>query len=235
MKSYELFDSFLKQFTIAIQERRTGISRENLNHLFKLCRKYYSTIEYTVKEDLSALKILVRMTAAVPINQENMAIGSEAARLFASIVLKHLSGKLQNVWPTITDSEWPSFREGLVTLYCFKLLNRQHSEEEANDSLNLLSTIPKETRRQETAMKLLALLGNLRYTLSGNQAVVLYTLVGQDHLTLEHLELADSLETYISYLTQLMIGHPGDENQLEEKIQAQIDKLFRENHFPSKE
>jgi hypothetical protein len=234
MKSYEMFDSFLEQFIIAKGERGKGLSREYLNIFFQLCRKYYSTIEHNVKQDVPALKSLIRMIALLPINKENMLIGSEAARQFASIVLKTLSERLPAVWTTIVDTEWPSFCEGLVTLCCFKILHNQESEKETNDSFDLISMIPDEVRRQETAMKLLNLLGDLQCILSRKQEVTLYTLVGQDHLTLEHLELAASLETYISYLTQLVIAHQGEDNQLEEKIQIQLSKLFRENRLRSK-
>jgi two-component SAPR family response regulator len=234
MKSYDMFDSFLAQFNIAIQERRRSISRENLNHFFVFCRNFYSTIEHTVKQDVSAVKILVRMIALLPINRDNMMIGSEAARAVASIILNTLSEKLLVTWPTITDAEWSSFREGLVTLCCIKLLHHQVSEKAANDTLNLLPMIPNEEQKQQIAMKLLNLLGDLQFTLPEKQEVALYTLVGENHLTLEHLELATSLETYVSYLIQLVIAHQGDVNELEAKIQRQLDKLLKEKRFPSK-
>ncbi|CAF3712950.1 unnamed protein product [Rotaria sp. Silwood1] len=93
--------------------------------------------------------------------------------------------------------------------------------------------IPDDERRQEIATKLLSLLSELRWTPNRDQEIALYTLVDQDHLTLEHLEVAASFETYISYLTQLVIAHPEDDNQLEEKIQIQLDKLLKEKHFPT--
>jgi hypothetical protein len=233
MKSYDMFDSFLEQFTTAIVERRRRLSREIFNLFFQLCRKYLSTIEHIVKQDPFALKILIRMVTPLPIDQENMLIGSEAAQLFASIVLRILSENLQTVWTTIVDTEWASFRDGLVTLCCIKILYGQETEKEAYDSVNLIAMIPEETRRQETATKLLDLLSDLRRTLPENQEVALYALVGPEHLTLEHLKLAASLETYISYLTQLMISNQVDDKQLDEKIQIQLDKLLKENHFPS--
>ncbi|CAF3944692.1 unnamed protein product, partial [Rotaria sordida] len=173
------------------------------------------------------------MLAPLPINQENTIIGSEAAQLFASIIFKTLLQNLQAIWPTIIDKEWSSFREGLVILYCIRLQHHQMAENEANDSFDLLSMIPDETRRQETVTKLLSLLDNLRCVLKRNEEVALYTLIGRDRLTFEHLEVAASLETYISYLTQLVIAHQGDNNELEEKIHIQLDKLLRENRFPN--
>jgi hypothetical protein len=234
MKTYETFELLLEQFTIAIEDRGREILRENLNFFFNLCRKYYSTIEHTVKQDLLALKILVRMLALLPLNRENMTIGSEAARLFASIVLKTLSNNLQTIWTTITGSEWPLFREGLITLYCI-ILHHQGLEKETDDPFRLLSMIPDEAWRQETAMKLVDLLRNLQCSLPRNQEVMLYTLVGNDNLTLEHLQMATSLETYISYLTQFIIAHQEDYTSLEEKIQIQLNKLLGENHFRSKQ
>jgi hypothetical protein len=235
MKSYDMFDSFLTQFTIAIQERGRSISRENLNIFFTNCRKFYSTIEHTVKEDVSALKVLVRMTARLPINQDNMIIGSEAGRQFASMILNNLSEKLLVIWPTITEAEWPSFRAGFVTLCCIKLLHHQVSGKVASDTLNLLPMIPKPEQKQEIAMELLNLLSNLQRPLPEKQEVALYSLIGEQDLTLEHLELATSLETYVSYLTQLVIVHQGDAHELEERIQRQLDKLLKEKRFPSKE
>ncbi|CAF1340065.1 unnamed protein product [Adineta steineri] len=231
MKSYDLFDSFLEQFNIAIQNRGTGILRENLVAFFCLCRKYYGIIEDPVKQDMFALKIITRMTALLPINRENMTVGSEAAKLFASIVLKHLSERSQEIWTTVIDSEWLSFSEGLVKLCCIQLLDGQVSIEQTNDYFIILSTIPDKTRREETVIKLLTLLNNLRYTLPRNQDVALYSLIDQNHLTLEHIELAASLETYISYLTQFVLSHQEDPNELHEKIQTQLDKLLSEKRF----
>jgi hypothetical protein len=108
------------------------------------------------------------------------------------------------------------------------------SEKAANDTLNILSMIPKEEKKQETAMKLLNLLSDLQCTLPEKQEVALYALVGENHLTLEHLELATSLETYVSYLIQLVIAYQGDVNELEQKIQRQLDKLLKEKRFRSK-
>jgi hypothetical protein len=233
MKSYEIFDALLEEFSIAITYRKREISSENLNAFFQFCRNYYSMIENVIKQDPIALKILIRMISPLPINRENVRTKSEAGRMFTSIVLKLLSETLQVVWATIIDTEWSSFREGLKTLFCINLHN-QESETETNDFLNLLSTIPEEAQRQETVNNLLTLLGDLQCTLPRKQEVILYELVGRDNLTLEHLALAASLETYISYLTQLVMAHKGDYNELAEKIHIQLDKLLRENHFLSK-
>ncbi|CAF4832905.1 unnamed protein product [Rotaria socialis] len=56
-------------------------------------------------------------------------------------------------------------------------------------------------------------------------------LIDRDHLILEHLEVTASLETYISYLTQLATDHQEDDNQFKEKIQTQLNRLLRENRF----
>lgn len=231
MQSPEMFDSFLQQFNYAIQERHRSIARENLNQFFINCRKFYSTIEASLRQDIFALKILVRMTAVLPINKDNMIIGSEAGRQFASLILNNLSNKLEAVWPTIKEAEWPSFREGLVTLSCIKLLHLHESEEVKENTTKLLASIPIEEKKQEIVLCLLNLIRNLQCTLPENQEAALYSLVGKQHLTLEHLELANSIETYISYLAQVLIGHQGDVNELERQIHDQLNKLFKENRF----
>ncbi|CAF3907546.1 unnamed protein product, partial [Rotaria sp. Silwood2] len=159
--------------------------------------------------------------------------GTDLKYIFAVVTALTRPG-IQAIWPIIIDKEWSSFREGLVTLCCIKLLNHQVSEKEANDSFDLLSMIPNEAQRQETVIKLLTLLGDLRCVLKRTEEVALYTLIDRDHLKLEHLEVAASLETYITYLTQLLIAYQGDNNELEEKIQTQLDKLLKENHFTIK-
>ncbi|UJR16715.1 hypothetical protein I4U23_003615, partial [Adineta vaga] len=231
MKCYDLFDSFLKQFSNAVQESRKGISQENLNIFFQLCRKYYSEIEQTVKEDLSALNILIRMVSVLPTNRENLTGENEAARLFTSIVFKKTLNDLHKIWPTILDSEWTSFREGLITLCSLSLIVYQDTEKQTTDCFNLLSMIPDEERRKEIATRLLTLLSYLGYSLRENKDASLYTLVGKDHLTLEHLELAATLETYISYLTQFLLAYQGDYNELQEKIGVQLDKLLQQKRF----
>jgi hypothetical protein len=51
---------------------------------------------------------------------------------------------------------------------------------------------------------------------------------------LEHLELATSLETYISYLTQLVIAQQGHDDKLAEKMEDHLNKLLGEDRFSSK-
>lgn len=232
-KSYDTFDSLIEQFTNAVQERKRGISRENFDEFFKLCRRHYSSIEKIVKNDLVALKILVRMMSVLPVNQENMTIASEAAQLFVSIVLRILSSEFDAVSIAITDPEWPSFREGLITSLCIKL-HRQTLDKDGENVLDLLTYIPEGTRRQDVAQRLIDLLSKLSCNLLTHQEAILYTLIGPKNLTLEHLELSSSLEMYINYLTKLMIAYEGDDSELEAKIQVRLNKLLLENHFPSK-
>lgn len=231
IESYDIFDSFLQQFNVAIQKRERSIARENLNSFFYDCRKFYSVIEQNVKEDIRALKILVRMVSSLPIHRDNMTIGNEATRQFASIVLKNLSEKLTTMWPTNTDAEWPSFREGLVTLCCIKLLHYQRPDKPEEDAVHMISTVPNDEQKQEIATHLLNLLTHLQCTFAENQEVALYALVGEQHLKLEHLELANSLETYINTLGQLMMAYHGDINELGEKIQAQLNTLITQKRF----
>jgi hypothetical protein len=108
-----MFDSFFEQFSTAIEKGQRSMSSENLNLFFFSSRQFYSTIESNIKQDTTALKYLIRMIALVPINKENMIIGSnEAARMFASATLNILLEQLNPVWTTIIDTEWSSFREG---------------------------------------------------------------------------------------------------------------------------
>ena len=235
LKSYHLYDSFLEQFNIALQQQRDkGISRENLNLFFHNCRRHYSIIEHIVNAEIPALKILVRMASILPLDRGNVIIGSEAARQFSSIILRALSDKFALEWPTIDNVEWISFRNGLVVLCCLKLLHRQQSTEGTSGTSDLLSLIKDETRQGETVLQLLDLLRNLQCTLSENEEVALYKLIDKNHFELKHLELATSLETYVSYLTQLMMGHRGEINQLEEDIQNQLNRILTEKRFTSK-
>ena len=229
-----MFDSFLEQFNNTLEQRGKHLLRENLNSFFQNCRKYYSIIEHLVNEDVSALKILIRMVAVLPLNRDNVIIGSEAARLFASIILKILSTKFSIVWSTIDDVEWPSFRDGLVILCCLRLLHSRESTDEPNETADLLLLIPEEVQRRETVSQLISLLSDLQCTLSENQEVTLYALLDKNHFELKHLDVVTSLETYVSYLTQLMMGHRDEINQLEEDIQKQLNTLLTEKRFTSK-
>ena len=230
-----MFDSLLEQFNITLQQRERNISREKLNWFFQNCRKNYSIIERIVNQDVPALKILIRMISVLPLNKENILDSSEAARQFSSIVLRILSEKFSNAWPTIGEAEWLSFNDGLVTLCCLRLLHSQKSVEETDETSHLLSLIPDEVQRRETVLKLLNSLGNWQCTLSKRQQVALYALLDKKELELKHLEVASSLETYISYLTQVMISYHGDAKQLEDDIEKQLNKLLTERRLPSKE
>jgi hypothetical protein len=190
-------------------------------------------MEHVVKNDPTTLKILVRMTGPLPINQENLIIKSDALTLFISMILKNLSEQLETVLSTIDTVEWPSFCNGLVILFVIEL-TRHKPIEDTNDAIILLSKIPDKKRRKEIANKLLDLLNNLKYTLSQIDLMNIWDLIRQDGLSLEHLELTHSLESYIDCLTQFVTAYQGDHNQLEEKITNHFTKLLQANHFPSK-
>jgi hypothetical protein len=139
-KAYDVFNSLLEQFAIVLKDRGRGVSHENLNLFFQLCHRHYSAIKDIIQKDLTAFKILVRMVALLPINQENMTIRSQAAEQFVSIVLRSLSENLEAILAITDGVEWPSFREGVITLLCIQL-NRQKLEDKMIDPIVLLSTI----------------------------------------------------------------------------------------------
>ncbi|CAF1677650.1 unnamed protein product, partial [Adineta ricciae] len=230
-KSYEAFESFHEQFANGIINQSRTLSLENLNEFFKLCRNHFAAIERIMPNNLEALKILVRMMSPLLINRANMIVQSEAAQLFISILLRHIAEGLQAIWIAIIDSEWASFREGLINLLCIKLHNH-NSKEESNIVFDILTKLPEGTRRHELIEKLINLLTQLKCNLSKDQEVILYTLIGHKNLTLEHLELCSSLNAYVSNLTQFLSVHQDNVVQLETKIQIQLDRLLQEKRFP---
>lgn len=233
MKNYEKCDLLLQQFTTNVRDHVREFSFENLNLFFKTCRQYYSTIEETIKQDLSALKILIRMIAVLPLKKGNIR-ESEAARRFSSIVVNILSEKLLDIWPTIVDTEWSSLDTGLVKLFCLKLLFDQNSERNTSTCINLISIIPNEARRRHISLEILSLLSDLRHTLPSDQETMLYELTDWNALTLKHLEVTSSLTVYINHLAQFLTTHKEDPAQLAESIQSRLTELLRENHFSGK-
>ena len=230
---YDAFDPLISQFLVAVHQRGRGISAVNLNEFFQTCRNHYVSIENSIRTDVTALKILVRMMAPLPINGENMLIGSEAAQLMVSITLQNLKRNFQAGWTAISESEWISFREGLVILSCIRLYH-QDAGNNADCPLDLLPMICDQRRQQDVADKLVNFLGDLGCTLPKHQEVILFTLIGQNILTLKHLEMTRSLDTYVGYVAQLLTSHQNDSTQLEGEIQLQLDTLIPKNHFASK-
>lgn len=234
MKSFEIFDSFVKQFNDILEQRGKHLSRENFNYFFRNCCKYYSTIEHVVSEDISAFKILIRMVALLPLNRDNVIIGSEAARIFASIILKLFSTKFSMIWSAINDAEWASFRDGFVILCSLRLLHTQQATDKTDQIAHLLSLISDQEQRREIVLQLIDLLSDFQCSFSKNEEVTLYTLLDKNYLNLKHLEVVTSVETYINYLPQIMQNHQGELNQLEEDIQIQLDTLIRDKRLSSK-
>ena len=216
-----------------MQQRQRKLSHEDLNEFFLCCHTHCSIIKNAVKDDSIALKSLVRMMAPLSISRENMIAVNPTIRLFVRFVLQALSEKLQTVWESLVESEWESFCEGLVTLFCIELYYTK-PEKEMNATLDLLTMIPEESQRQKFASKLVNSLKELKCILTKGQEAFLYKLMGQKNLKLEQLDLASSLETYITYLTQILEFHQGYADQLRAKIETQLDRLLREKRFPSR-
>ncbi|CAF4763475.1 unnamed protein product, partial [Rotaria sp. Silwood1] len=107
-RSYDNVESLFDQFTTTLEDRQNIISYDDLQIFFILCRKYLSNIEHVLKQDLDALELIIRMIDLLPINQENIIIGPVAS-LFASIILRNLSDKLDVILPTIGEDIWASF------------------------------------------------------------------------------------------------------------------------------
>ena len=234
MKIFEAYNAFLEQFKFGITNKNRTISRENLKTFFRLSKKHYPSIETIVQNDTMALKILVRMFSCLPISAENMISGTEVTKYFASTVFKNVSNNFDVILNSIKDDEWPSFREGFITLFCIQIHFRTPLEETINP-ITLLSMIPEDgPRRQETTISLIRLLSQLQFSLSTEQTIELIVLVGPNELTLEHLEIATSLEIYITYLTQFLMGQKQIDEQLMEKISEHFDKFIREQRFSSK-
>ncbi|CAF3297892.1 unnamed protein product [Rotaria sp. Silwood2] len=229
-QSYDKVDSLFDQFAATLESRKIIISRESLKIFFSLCYKYLSTIENALKQDLDALKILIRMIGLLSISRENL-IFDQAASIFASIILKNLCDKLDAVLTTINENDWTSFCQGLVTLICIKLLH-QGNENEASNTIDLLSRMPEGQQRKDAVLKLLDLFYELQCRLSKNKVMELYTLVEPDDLALKYLELAVSIEIYIDYLTYFLKIREDNTNDFQENIKDQLDRLLEKNYFP---
>lgn len=218
-RQFEIFDPFLNQL-----DSVSEMSRDCLRTFFRLCEKYYPMIDSIVEDHLSALKILIRMLSVLSINEENMIIGIPEAGSFASKIFQIVSTDFESLLSSIEDNEWPSFCRGLIHLFSIHLLY----EKVNNQQLDLLSKIPNlNSRKEEMIINLIDSLASLRVRLPIDQSTFLIGLVGQNDLTLQHLELASSLDAYISFLTQFVIDH------FETDIDSHLTKVLTENRFPS--
>ncbi|CAF1035564.1 unnamed protein product [Rotaria sordida] len=182
------------------------------------------------RQDLDALELIIRMIGFLSINQENIIIGSVAS-LFASIILRNLSDKLDVILPTIYENIWASFCQGLVKLISIKIFNREN-ENETNNTIDLLSRMPEGKQREDVALKLLNLFCHLRCKLPRNEVMILYTLVKSNDFSLKYLELAVSVETYIDYLSYFLKIHEDNANDFKDNIKDQLDVLLESNHLP---
>ncbi|CAF4606015.1 unnamed protein product, partial [Rotaria sp. Silwood2] len=170
------------------------------------------------------------MIGLLSICQENI-INDRIASTFSSIILKNFGDKLNDVFATINENEWTSFCQGLITLICIKLFYQGNANERSN-AFDLLSKMPEGEQREYAALKLLDLLYHLPYRLPSDEGMVLFELVKPDDLKLKYLELADSLEIYIMYVTYFINKSEDNANDLKENIKSQLDRLLKENHLP---
>ncbi|CAF2688686.1 unnamed protein product [Rotaria sp. Silwood2] len=171
------------------------------------------------------------MIGLLSICQENI-INDRIASTFSSIILKNFGDKLNDVFATINENEWTSFCQGLITLICIKLFYQGNANERSN-AFDLLSKMPEGEQREYAALKLLDLLYHLPYRLPSDEGMVLFELVKPDDLKLKYLELADSLEIYIMYVTYFINKSEDNANDLKENIKSQLDRLLKENHLPT--
>ena len=118
-----------------------------MKRFFNQCDKYLPAIENVLKQDLSALKILIRTIGLLSISRENI-IKDQIASTFASIIIENLYAKLGDVLTTINGNEWTSFCQGLITLICIKLFY-QGNAKERNNAFDLLSKMLEGEQRVE--------------------------------------------------------------------------------------
>lgn len=231
-RSYDQCESLFKQFTTALEDEENANFLQDLHSFFPLCYQYFFTIEDAIREDVTALQIVVRMIGLLRINQQIVA-SAQTALLFASMVLKKLSDKLGAISAKLDENNWPTFCKGLVQLICIELWNEK-SEEETSNAIHLLLSMHKRQQREDAAVKLLNLLWDLKLKLSGNKLMLLYKLVKPDDFAMKYLELSNCLKTYIWCLSDFLKFYGDSIIVFQQSIEEQIHKLLENNHLPSK-
>ncbi|CAF1283625.1 unnamed protein product, partial [Rotaria magnacalcarata] len=229
-QSYDKCDALFDQFKIIEESSRPVMSSNCLERFLSMCLKYLSTIEDVLNQDLNALKVLIQMIALIPISKQNIMFDENASG-FVSVILKIISGKINNLIVIINKNDWISFYKGLTLLICIKIL-REKDKNDTDNTIDLLSRISEREQREDAALQLLKLFKLLERRLPGNKMMELYKLMNPKDLTLEYLEPTVSWETYIYGLTHIVENCECCMNDLEDLIKDQLCRFLKVNYFP---
>ena len=226
-KMYDVFDSLFNQFQIVVAKYHRTLSASELTEFSEIC---YSHLEYAMAYSVNKsimIKILIRMTGLLPIKKKNIDLSNGRMIKIALAFLENAKEDYNNILREISTQEWPLFRDGLVLYLSFEMLNQ------ANDTINLVRSIPDEEWKKDLAIVLLQRLAELKKPILGRNWTDLFSLVDPISITLDHFQLIDSMQMYVTILARILEVE-SNSTMIHSQLSGYFDQMIHGEYLPGK-
>ena len=226
-KKFDIFDTLINQFQTVVEQSPLTFAAVELNDFFQGCLIH---LPYAMPDSINqyvANKIIARMTGSLPITKKNFKLTNRDSIGFTSAVLADIKEHSENIFSSVKLEEWVLFRDGLVIYLCSELLS------ESSDTINLVHQMQNEEYKRDLATTLLLKLEELQRPILALNWTSIFTLVDPTVLTLNSLQLTQSMETYITSLVQVLMAKEPD-IKMSGQITDQFNELIRQERLPGK-
>ncbi|CAF3395094.1 unnamed protein product [Rotaria sp. Silwood1] len=222
---FDHFNALIDQFQKVVQETNRSLIREEFNDFFQSCITHLSYAIPPSTNQHIAEKIIIRMTGLLPITKVNFDLSSHFVVNFTLALIDDIKEHYDNLFATVSLSDWPLFRDGLTLYLAIELLSKP------KDTIELVHQMKNEQYKKDLANILLKRLESLGRPVLGLNWTSIFTTVDSNILTLKQLELTRSIKTYVTSLVQI-VGMNISEMELSDKIIRHFDRLIYEDCLP---
>ena len=224
-KMYNIFDILVEQFQDKIIQRPQFLTSLELVDFFQGCSLHMNYALALSVDNFIANKILLRMIGVLPIEKKNFDLRKRELKNFIAPVLDFVRDNYMAILETVSVEHWLLFRNGLVICLLFDLLTEQ------KDTIKLVHAIPDVDQKQNLATALLKKLEEFQKPILGLDWSSIFPLVDPNDLSLNSLELTQSMETYITSLISILHAKGYSEATVTE-VSQHFDDLVRRERLP---
>jgi len=224
-KMYNTFDILVEQFQNQITQHPQLLTSLELADFFQGCSLHLNYALASSVDNFTANKILLRMIGVLPIEKKNLDLRKREIKNFIAPILDFVRDNYTAILSTVTVEDWLLFRNGLVICLLFDLLTEQ------KDTIKLVHAIPDVDQKQNLATVLLKKLEEFQKPILGLNWTSIFPLVDPNGLSLNSLELTQSMETYVTSLISILHAKGYSEATVTE-VNQHFDDLVRRERLP---
>lgn len=230
IQTYDLFNVLTDQFQIYLSRTNYSFSKHNFNDIFEICDQYLpDLVKFNSNNKFMNLQIILRMIGFLPIEKENFDRNNGYSKAFTKWMMVHV----RNDFSMVYQSECLLIKSGLITCLRIELLQQRFDYCNVNE-LDFLQQISDKSQRQDIANDLLDQLEKLNLPIVGNSNWIdLFIIVDPTKIKIEHLNLINSLKTFIICIIKLSKVLT-DHNNFVKKMADYFEDRISQGYIPGK-